>query len=565
MKTPRCPEIQQLLHELILSPAKLRLRQMQGVLRAIELIDPKLDYPYTFVCYQITGYRPRRTPDEVPLDGRALIEDLIDLAEALSRSSPIPTSAMHDRIYGVEALAQRFKVSAKTICRWRRRGLLGWWYRDEDAPPRLAFSERAVQSFVARHLDLVRRGASFKLMRGCEKTRIVTRARELVATEGCSLHAVTLRLAEETGRAVETIRYTLRRFDQEHPGEALFDRLEEARALDEDEVIYEAFAKGETPDELAGRFNKPRSEIEHIVAAVRVRHLAAQPIDYIYNDAFDAPEAERDITGPSPEADGTDGDTTATLAGVPTELPAYLRELYRTPLLSAEQERHLFRKMNYLLHRAEVLRRAIAADPESATVADADAVDAELDAAREIKDHLIQANLRLVVSIAKRHLRGRPATNLFELVSDGNLALIRAIDKFDYGRGFRFSTYASWAIMRCFARSVPEADTQATRFQTGQDEVLASTRDHRATAVPVESPQVRLRSSLTESLAGLDARERLIVERHFGLAEADRARTLGEIGREIGISKERVRQIEQRALGKLRAALGDRGVELLAG
>ena len=564
MKSFRCPEIAQLRHELTLSPLRHRLRQIAGIGRTIELIDPKREYPYSFVCFQITGYRPRGTED-VLLDGKNLIEDMIDLVDALTVESPIPAAAIDERLYDLEALVRRFNVSAKTLSRWRKRGLVGCWYGFGEAGSKLAFSSRAVRRFVARNLDLVRRGSSFKLMRKDEKARIIDRARELVATERCSLHTVTLRLAEETGRAMETIRYTLRRHDHENPGEALFDRAEQGKKIDESEVIYRAFMEGETLGQLANRFGRCVGEIARIITRVRIDELTEKPIGYIYNESFDAPGAEAEITAPFCPPEGEDAEADATVARVPSELPAYLRELYRTPLLGVAEERHLFRKMSFLLHKAELLRQKVAADPKAARTSDVAAVDAEVDMAHVVKNRIIQANLRLVVSIAKRHLNGRATSDLFELVSDGNIALMRAVEKFDYARGFRFSTYASWAIMRSYARSVPDAYTQADRFRTGHDEVLSLARDPRAAEPEIESPQAHIRSALATCLAELDDRERSIVEWHFGLAGGGPTKTLDEIGRKLGISKERVRQIEIRTLKKLRSSLGDRGAELLAG
>ncbi|MCA9065538.1 MAG: sigma-70 family RNA polymerase sigma factor, partial [Planctomycetaceae bacterium] len=91
----------------------------------------------------------------------------------------------------------------------------------------------------------------------------------------------------------------------------------------------------------------------------------------------------------------------------------------------------------------------------------------------EVKNLLIRSNLRLVVSIARRHLR--PGVNFFDLVSDGNMSLMRAVEKFDYSRGNKFSTYATWAIMKNFARSIPAEHTQLDRFRTGSDEVFVGT------------------------------------------------------------------------------------------
>ncbi len=557
----RCPEMMQLRHELGLSPVRHRPQFIAGIAHAIDMIEAGHDYPFSFVRYHVTGFRPRASSDDALLSGSTLIEALVELAESLTADAPLPADAWGGRWYDADRLAQRFNVSLKTISRWRKRGLVAVWRLAEDGRSALAFASDAVQRFVARNLDLVRRGSSFKLMTSAERAAIVARARELAAAGEGTLHAVTLRLSSETGRAVETIRYTLRRFDEENPDRAIFDNAERARSIDEREVIYQAFVDGEAVAQIARRFGKSERETRQILSDVRTMQLSAESISYVFADEFVADGAEAEILGAEPAC--ADDAADVSLSRVPASLPPYLRELYRTPLLGAAAERFLFRKMNYLLHRAEAARRRLAADAGAAGAAQA--MESLLAQASEVKNRIIQANLRLVVSVARRHMGSASAANFFELVSDGNLALMRAVERFDYSRGFRFSTYATWAIMRAFARSVPEEYTQSDRFRTGHEEILASVRDGRE-ADPSEQAGDGLRLRVANGLASLDERERRVVERHYGIGATDgQTLTLDEIGREFGISKERVRQIEIRALKKLRQTLGAEGVELLAG
>ncbi len=575
MRAYRCQEIARLEHELRLAPLRHRLRQVAGIFQAIELIEPQREYPYSFVCYQVTGYRTRRTED-VMSSGDDIVADLVHLLDALTSSNPLPVDSAPGRLLGVDDVARRFNVSTKTISRWRDRGLAGCWYWLDDGEgkgrSRLAFTEQAVECFAARNHELVRRGGAFAFLSEEEKGRVIARAKELVAVEKCGLHAATMRIAEETGRAVETIRYTLRAFDRQHPEDALFDRAEQPKPIDEATVIHDAYLAGEDLRSLATRFRKSPIEIRCIVTGVRASRLTTEPIAYMYNELFDAPDAERLILNGRPICgDEASPQVNVTLNGTPNALPAYLADLYRTPLLSRDEEQQLFRRMNYVLHRAEALRRKIAAaaaPTSNAEVADVErdlaAMQALLDRARAVKNRITQANLRLVVSIAKRHLRGR-AENVFELVSDGNLALIRAVEKFDFARGFRFSTYASWALMRSYARSVPDEMTRACRFQTGHDELLADARDHREEERNIETEGEAIRATVGDGLAALNERERAVVERHFGLTGSGPAKTLEEIGHELSLSKERVRQIEMGALRKLRSVLGERGAALLAG
>jgi RNA polymerase sigma factor (sigma-70 family) len=216
--------------------------------------------------------------------------------------------------------------------------------------------------------------------------------------------------------------------------------------------------------------------------------------------------------------------------------------------LNREQEQHYFRLMNYLKYRASVLRENLSVRRGSTRVVKK--IEELLDQANDIKNLLTRSNLRLVVSIAKRHLK--PGVNFFELVSDGNMSLIRAIEKFDYSRGNKFSTYASWAIMKNFARSVPAEHTRLDRFRTGCDEIFFDAHDRRGSAFEEELVNSAQRKAISEILRELDGRERKVISCRFGLGRGNEPETLEEVGTRLGVTKERVRQIEVRTLEKLR-------------
>lgn len=155
----------------------------------------------------------------------------------------------------------------------------------------------------------------------------------------------------------------------------------------------------------------------------------------------------------------------------------------------------------------------------------------------------------MVVSIAKKHV-GR-TDNFFELVSDGNMSLIRAVEKFDYARGNKFSTYASWAIMKNFIRSIPIENHRRDRFVTGHEDLFEAAADNRTDEHEYESAQRRMREAVKGMLGRLDDRERRIIVSRFGLDGAGE-QTLEQLGRELGVTKERIRQLEARAQTKLR-------------
>jgi RNA polymerase sigma factor (sigma-70 family) len=138
------------------------------------------------------------------------------------------------------------------------------------------------------------------------------------------------------------------------------------------------------------------------------------------------------------------------------------------------------------------------------------------------------------------------------MVSDGNMSLIRAIEKFDYTKGNKFSTYASWAIMKNFARSIPAEHTIMDRFRTGAEEVFQRSSDTRGNQFQEELVNQRQRQMIMEILDQLDGRERDIIMFRYGLSQGLEPQTLEQVGSRFGVTKERIRQLEARALRKLR-------------
>lgn len=544
----RLSEVGQLARELSMTPIRHRLRQMAGAERLVALIDSAREYPHSFAYFHITGFRPRHA-SEVMLPGDLLLADLVTLIDELSTSAPVNADNAADTLHSPDDLARRLRVSLRTLARWKLRGLVGQWYVAADGRKRYAITQAALTRFVARNADLVRRAAQFQVMAATEKSLIVERARALIDEQPRSMHAVSKIIAAETGRAMETVRLLLQRFDVENPDAAIFNRAP-SQVSDQD-VILAAHREGVSIDEIAQRVGRSTESVESTVLENRVASLLREPINYIYNPLYDAPGAAEQILS---DSNGPVEQPLRQRASerFPAALPAYLQALYRVPLLTAEGERRLFHRYNFLRHQAEQVRRELRPGPNAeSTIA---RIDALLARAAEVKSDLVQANLRLVISIAKRHIHRGRGPELFELISDGNLALMRAVDKFDVSRGFKFSTYASWAIVRHFARAIPDELRWEHRHQTGRDELLAVTGGPDTDAVDAREPD-DLRRVLVAGLDQLDARERAIIERHFGLTAARTVAPLEEIGRELGISKERARQIKERALDKLRKQL----------
>lgn len=562
MQTFQSPAITDLARQLRRGPTRLRLRQLLNVDFLLSIIEAEKAYPADFVCHALTGYRVSPMRDQEwngrLIDGEALISDLITLAERLSEDANIDIEQWNGVVYSISELAERFDVSTKTIFRWRRRGLAGWKFRFPDRRKRVAFPERCIRRFVARHTDLVHRGSSFSQLTKAERRLIIERAQACFDKERASINAVAKIIAAETNRAVETIRLILKAYDESHPGAGIFNRSQlDVEGGDQRLAIWEAYVDGATVETLARRFDQPLAWIYETVTQMRARELKTRKIEFIPNTDFESDTPDQDIIN-HPDALQPFKVEKNGSPRVPAGLPPYLQQLFRLPLLTREGELALFRKMNYLKYAADRRRQSI--DPDTVKAAELDRIERLLERAQNVKNQITQANLRLVVSIAKRHMA--PTLDFFEIISDGNVSLMRAVERFDYGRGFKFSTYSSWAIIRNYARLIPERRYHHDRYQTGRDELLENVIE------PYFDEQddeyiLAIRGALERMLETLDQREGNILRQRFGLDEYGQSQTLEQIGRRFGVSKERIRQLESRAIGKLRTGFGAEVEKLL--
>ncbi|MGW3045191.1 RNA polymerase sigma factor [Kitasatospora sp. NPDC001159] len=359
------------------------------------------------------------------------------------------------------------------------------------------------------------------------------------------------------------------------------------------------------PAEPAGE-----QETDHSRAGAAPPHgarIPAQGLPEGHPDSPDpAPEPEAGPEPePEPEPDDEDEPPESPEPGGPAAdlLRQYLREIGRIRLLTAAEEVDLARRIEAGLFAEERLN----GDPPPP-----DPLARELDTlvvlGRIAKRRLIEANLRLVVSVAKRYV-GRGLT-LLDLIQEGNLGLIRAVEKFDYARGYKFSTYATWWIRQAMSRAladqartirvpvhVVELINRVVRVQRTllQERGLEPTAADIATALELTEERVRevlrlaqepislhtpvgeeddvalgdliedadaaspaesatfllLRQHLDAVLATLGERERQVVQLRYGLDDG-RPRTLEEIGAVFGVTRERIRQIESKTLVKLR-------------
>jgi RNA polymerase primary sigma factor len=281
----------------------------------------------------------------------------------------------------------------------------------------------------------------------------------------------------------------------------------------------------------------------------------------------------------------------------------YLKEIGKVPLLTGPQEVTLAQRIEAGVHATERLETHLHLSDEARTSLEAVSTDGEM-----AKKQLTEANLRLVVSIAKRYV-GRGMA-LLDLVQEGNLGLIRAVEKFDYTKGFKFSTYATWWIRQAITRAIadqartiripvhmvetmnkvlrvqrqmlqelgrePTVEEVALKVELTPDRVRDIQRislepvsletpvgeeddsslgdfveDPSAIAPATAAARALLTEAIEEALEELNDRERAVVRLRFGLDDGQ-VRTLEEVGKEFGVTRERIRQIESKTLAKLR-------------
>jgi RNA polymerase primary sigma factor len=341
------------------------------------------------------------------------------------------------------------------------------------------------------------------------------------------------------------------------------------------------------PDAVAVEGEPPEAEAEASVEPASVWEAEEPPPHELERE----PEIEVEPTVPESELEGIDD---------PVRM--YLREIGRVPLLTARLEVELA----ILMERGEYAEACIlghAGRPEMLRQLEGDMIRG-----RQARRRLTEANLRLVVSVAKKYI-GR-GMSLLDLIQEGNIGLIRAVEKFDYVKGYKFSTYATWWIRQAITRAIadqartirvpvhmvetinklirtsrrllqelgrePTADEIGAEMQIPADKVreiikasqepvsleapIGEEEDSRlgdfvedaAAVAPAEAASHQLlREQMENVLDSLSGRERRVLQLRFGLDDG-RSRTLEEVGKEFGVTRERIRQIEAKALRKLR-------------
>jgi RNA polymerase primary sigma factor len=294
-----------------------------------------------------------------------------------------------------------------------------------------------------------------------------------------------------------------------------------------------------------------------------LRDLLTSEMDYIDSEVFREANAEQMIYDDAPDVKKPDASWYHPVMddlGSKSRMPKSSEQV----ILTGAEERVLFLQFNYARFRIREIQKDIEAS------ADGEPTDAQAEEmlhwyriSRQLREQIAETNLALVLAMAKRTRMSE--VDFADLVSEGNMALLRAVDKFDCGRGFKFSTYACRAILKAFSRQGMKLSKYRQRFPTDFDPKLERS-DYLDTkrAEFVNDAASEVKRIVLENQADLSDIERTVIEHRFRLQSADsemKAMTLEQVGQIIGVTKERVRQIQNKALEKIRTELEENYLE----
>jgi RNA polymerase sigma factor (sigma-70 family) len=290
-----------------------------------------------------------------------------------------------------------------------------------------------------------------------------------------------------------------------------------------------------------------------------LKRILEDKYDYVDNELFheSASEAERQIFDEAPPIQQPD--TSWYHPVMDNAADARASKNVGTVLLSAKEERALFLQFNYCRFRVDELREQLK-DQESIDPDQARQLLHWHRKAEQYRDQIAQTNLALVLAMAKRTRMNE--VDFADLVSEGNMALLRSVDKFDVARGFKFSTYACRAILKAFSRAGVKFSKYRQMFPTDFDpkleksDYLEQKRDQEE-----EDCIDEIRQIVKSNRADLSDIEQEVIEHRFAIRQgqpqrpSDQPMTLEQVGKIIGVTKERVRQIQNKALEKIRDTL----------
>jgi RNA polymerase primary sigma factor len=551
MRSMKTEVMEQLLMELRFAPVAKKTKHAEAAERLLAMVKKETEYPYEFVCFQITGYRPKgRAAKDVTIGGAELIDDLQVFVRKLSGKVAQKAAGQGEKVYTMEETAEHFGVSIRTIERWRKQGLGGRQFVFDDGKQRTGFTESNLMAFASANESLVSRARSFAVLTEEQRGQVVEAATEMAAHGAMGRKEVIVEIAKKFGTSAEAIRYHIVKYEQAHPGEQIFAKPAGVVTPRQMHDVIKRHSEGESVEELMRSFHRSRSSIYRIINAGKAREFIGVHMEYVDSSDFAKKDAELTILGPELPV-GVNGDNTLSnrLEADELELHDYFQALKEVPPLSAEIEKQLFRRYNYLKCQFNIAK--VKAKPGQATGTQIKEMQALLTEARAIGLFLRQSFLRVVVTVAQKH--HIPPEELRSYIVFGNKALTRALETYDFKSASRFSNFASLTVAKDFALAAAKGKKPSEQKQEPwQSGVLAVDT---TSLIEMERSQTDTGNIIRQNL---DEREQHIIMARYDVEGAvikKHPKSLNELGAELGMTGDEVRRLELAALGKLRHVL----------
>jgi transposase len=521
----RLAALADLAEQLRFVPRKAVVRQLE---RAVELagdIEPERNYPEDWVIERITGYRPD-LDGPATLVGAALVGDLSAFVERVSDAARLTASDLPRGTLGVEALAERWRVSRRTVERYRRHGLVAHRARDERNVTTLVFTPLAIERFEAARGPALARAASFDRMDDDAAQRVVRLGRRAARRFGWSLHEASQRVGARTGRSPATVRRALERAERERA--PVFGAPPGRLDAREREILLRADRRGVPVRRLAERFGRSEASVRRLALEVRAERI-------------------RDLGLPTGDAPTSALEAPAARSGLRIAIDLTTDDLVRNAAsdgpVDAALERALGAAHRALVVRAGAIGAAMGrAAPPAALV---DRAETDLRWAALLRVRLVQQQRRTIVQAMENALGTALASLSPERQRRAHRlafgAAIEAAAEFDPARGGRLAAATVFAVQRAMARAAPAAAGASRASVRG-----VRLDDWRRRIAPWQAWLDPPAGSLVRA-AALPDRERRLVEARFGLT-GEPPRTVAEAAEALGVSAQGAARLERAAV-----------------
>ncbi len=507
--------------------------------KILDLIDDyiaKVDVKQEYLACHLYAHLGLSTTNDQPIKGAKLVTDLSKLAEIYTHDHPKQIGDVDCILLG--DICKQMNVNGKTLYRWSRRGMTRR-YCIHRGYRKLVILRHVFDHFRAQN---ARNGHGNTFVKIAEHERVAIMRRATMLACRCStMKELSKRVSEACGRSQRVVMSVIRN-----------------KVLPNRDEIIKAQKDGKSLGQIAKMLGMSATDAVETMIRLRYDKIAGYDLTP-HPEAFFAREFSEEEDAEFCKPINTEH---CKSVRIPKDLPVYLEHLYRVPLLTRDQEVHLFRHYNYLKHKALLVFKQIKYDdPDMVRIEE---VERLYDEAVSIRNRIICANLRLVVHVSRKRLSptiaikvyghvGGQKKDIFDLITEGNWSLLRAAERFDFTRGFKFCTYATWAIIRNFQRCDKYEPDDMLFSQSSYDDSRYGQRGMNMfepadnSPDPLEVVDTNEQAGIVlHALNKLPSRTRDVIKMRYGIG-TDR-RTLEEAGALLNVTKERVRQIEMSGL-----------------